>query len=299
MALLKGIRSITVPASAKVNLFLGVTGMRKDGFHEISSVIAKINLFDFVTIELTPEADFLSCNCSGTNELNGVLNLAEQAVLKWRQKTGINTGIKLTIEKNIPLEAGLGGGSSDAVATLIGLNQISEKPLSVHEMSKLALEIGSDCPSFLESSLCIVRGRGEFVQKVPSSLKRELNSKSLLLFKPSMGFSTAEIYSLIARQENYSNLDSVNRNLDRWLIGELAIQDFMENDLEKAVSEKFLFVPELFNQIQERFSLPVMLTGSGSCCFCLGDSQAPWGKVQEFIKDAWGEDVFLKKVRFI
>ena len=98
-----------VPASAKVNLFLGVTGMRNDGFHEISSVIAKINLFDFVTIELTPEADFLSCNCSGTNELNGVLNLAEQAVLKWRQKTGINTGIKLTIEKNIPLEAGLGG----------------------------------------------------------------------------------------------------------------------------------------------------------------------------------------------
>ena len=87
--------------------------------------------------------------------------------------------------------------------------------------------------------------------------------------------------------------------MDRWLIGELAIQDFMENDLEKAVSEKFLFVPELFNQIQERFSLPVMLSGSGSCCFCLGDSQAPWGKVQEFIKDAWGEDVFLKKVRFI
>ena len=79
------------------------------------------------------------------------------------------------------------GGSSDAVATLIGLNQISEKPLSLHEMSKLALEIGSDCPSFLESSLCIVRGRGEFVQKVPSS-SRELNSKSLLLFKPSMGF---------------------------------------------------------------------------------------------------------------
>ena len=164
-------------------------------------------------------------------------------------------------------------------------------------MSKLALEIGSDCPSFLESSLCIVRGRGEFVQKVPSSLKRELNSKSLLLFKPSMGFSTAEIYSLIARQENYSNLDSVNKNLNRWLIGELAIQDLMENDLEKAVSEKFLFVPELFNQIQERFSLPVMLIRKWFLLFFLSwrFTSPLGGKVQEFIKDAWGEDVFLKR----
>ncbi len=102
----------------------------------------------------------------------------------WLEQTGLNKGIKISIEKNIPMEAGLGGGSSDAVATLIGLNALSEVKLSFEEMHGLCTKVGSDCPSFLISGICAANGRGEKIREVNPLIRKKMSGKRILLFKP-------------------------------------------------------------------------------------------------------------------
>ena len=169
MSLKNAIQQVSVPAPAKVNLYLAVLGKRKDDYHDIVSVLAKLNLYDIVTVEQYGEENFLSCNCLSSPSLKSVRNLAEDAVMIWRKFTGEKNGIRIVINKKIPLEAGLGGGSSDAVAALLGLNAMMKVPLSQKELIYIAAQIGSDCPSFLLSGLCVATGRGEDIRNVASA----------------------------------------------------------------------------------------------------------------------------------
>jgi hypothetical protein len=131
-------QSISFSAPAKVNLFLAVTGKRLDGFHELISLLAKIDLRDVVTLEKTDRLGEISCKCLGNEELSGDGNLAWKAVEFWREITGEKEGVRVTIQKRIPVMAGLGGGSSDAVATLRGLNSWRGNPLKQEELMKIA-----------------------------------------------------------------------------------------------------------------------------------------------------------------
>ena len=177
MGLKNAIKRVSVPAPAKINLFLAVTGKRHDGFHELVSVLAKLDLADLVTIDRVSEENHLSCKCVGADQLDGIHNLAEEAVLLWRKRTGIKDGLHLTIEKKIPVEAGLGGGSSDAVATLLALNAMMESPLKQNDLIDLSAQVGSDCPSFLIPGLCVAEGRGERVRSVAAPMNKHMKDK--------------------------------------------------------------------------------------------------------------------------
>jgi len=283
------IKQISLPAPAKINLFLAVTGKREDGFHEINSVLAKIDLCDLVTLEKTEQIDEAECLCIGNDSLSGRNNLAYKAIEEWRKFTGDRTGIKVTIKKRIPSMAGLGGGSSDAVATLLGLNLYHGQPYNYEELSTLAEKLGSDCPFFLSDGLVHATGRGEKVRLIPEQKKDELNGQRIFLFQPPMGFSTHLIYRSLARHGLYSDSKWAKKYVEEWETGRRSISNFCHNDFESVILTKFLFLKPLFEELKNSFGLSFQVSGSGSCCFSFASENINEDEVKGLIENLLGK----------
>tara|TARA_B100000035_G_scaffold43462_2_gene32472 strand:+ start:1050 stop:1952 length:903 start_codon:yes stop_codon:yes gene_type:complete len=300
MSLLSGICKVCVPAPAKINLFLSVGGKRSDGFHEIRSVLAKVQLYDLVTIRKTEEKGKTTISCPGNVEIANNQNLAVQMVDNWRSATGFEGGIDISIDKKIPIQAGLGGGSSDAVSTLIGLNLFSQKKLNFEELHELSSRVGSDCPSFLLGAACVASGRGEQIGEVKSDASKGISCKRVLLFKPSCGFSTADIYGRYRVGDSlFSDTNQMDERIEHWESGQLSLIDLMYNDLSRPVLEKFIFITVLFEELRERFKLNPMVSGSGSCCFFIIPEGCDLEPIKQLIRDSWGEDIFLTEAKLI
>ena len=300
MSFLTGIRKVCIPAPAKINLFLSIEGKRDDGFHELQTILAKVQLYDLVEIELTDNINGIEITCPGFLELENEGNLAIKMANNWLERTGLQKGIKISIDKNIPMEAGLGGGSSDAVATLIGLNALSEVKMTFEEMHSLCTKVGSDCPSFLISGICAASGRGEKIREVNPLIRNKVSGKRILLFKPPCGFSTADIYGMFQNEDIlFNERAKIESRIKDWEAGKLSLSKFIHNDLSGPVYRKYLFIPVLFEEIIERFSLNPMVSGSGSCCFLFVPEEMDLEPVQVFIREAWGDDTFLKETRVI
>lgn len=156
---------LTLKARAKLNLTLEVLGRRPDGYHETASIMQTLELTDTVAIE--PSND-LEVNCSDP-ALNGEANLAWKAAQVLRCETGTSNGARISIKKNIPSSAGLGGGSSDAAAALVGLNALWELGLHHDRLRTIAGRIGSDVPFLIEGGTAIALGRGERVRPLPTA----------------------------------------------------------------------------------------------------------------------------------
>ena len=158
------LRMLTLHAHAKLNLTLEVLGRRPDGYHETASIMQTLELADIVTLEPSVSLE-VKCSEAG---LDGQANLAWQAADLLRQETGVAAGARIAIEKHIPVSAGLGGGSSDAAATLVGLNSMWDLSLSHDRLRALAAELGSDVPFLVGGGTAIALGRGERVRTLPS-----------------------------------------------------------------------------------------------------------------------------------
>lgn len=178
--------TMTLPAPAKVNLFLEVLGKRPDGFHELNTCMVGLDLCD--TLSFAPAHD-LELTCDESSLTTGEDNLILKAARQLQRHTGCPQGAAIHLTKRIPMEAGLGGGSSDAATTLRGLNELWELHLPTEELQSLAAELGSDVPYFVTGGAAWCTGRGE--QVMPFELKSEL---SLVLICPNRGLSTAEVY---------------------------------------------------------------------------------------------------------
>ena len=156
---------LTLDARAKLNLTLEVLGRRSDGYHETASIMQTLELADTVNIE---SSESLEVSCSAP-DLGGKTNLAWKAAELLRREAGVSKGAHISIDKNIPVSAGLGGGSSDAAATLVGLNSMWELGLSHDELRALGAEVGSDVPFLIEGGTAIALGRGERVRLLPTT----------------------------------------------------------------------------------------------------------------------------------
>ena len=156
---------LTLYAHAKLNLTLEVLGRRPDGYHEIASIMQTLELADTVTLE---PSESLEVECSEST-LNGEENLAWRTAELLRRETGVASGARISIDKKIPTSAGLGGGSSDAAATLVGLNTMWELGLSHDRLRALGAELGSDVPFLIDGGTAIALGRGERVRSLPPS----------------------------------------------------------------------------------------------------------------------------------
>jgi 4-diphosphocytidyl-2-C-methyl-D-erythritol kinase len=181
------ISETTVEAPAKVNLFLEVVGQRADGYHEIESIFQAISICDVVRIAIS-EGRGVSISCD-VPALEVPENLAVRAAEAFLRETGAEGHVRVTLEKAIPVQAGLGGGSSDAAAVLVGLNRLTGKALTTDELRGIGAGVGSDVPFFIEGGTALVRGRGERLETM--DLRRRLH---FVVFFPGFGLSTAAVY---------------------------------------------------------------------------------------------------------
>ena len=160
-----GNNEVRLLAPAKINLTLEVLGKRTDGYHDLASILVAVDLADEVTLREAGEIE-LACD---VRELAGPDNLALLAADKLRNEAGITGGVQISLSKKIPAAAGLGGGSSDAAAVLIGLNRLWKLGMSAEDLTPIAAELGSDVPFFLYGGTAMVQGRGEVVRPLPSA----------------------------------------------------------------------------------------------------------------------------------
>jgi 4-diphosphocytidyl-2-C-methyl-D-erythritol kinase len=246
--------SITVTAPAKINLSLRVIGQRRDGFHEVDTLMTPVHgLFD--TLTFTPATEYsLTCDVPGIPVDES--NLITRATQIFSSLSKLPCHAHVHLEKRIPHGAGLGGGSSDAAATLLAWNQWHGQPLDEKTLHDAAATLGSDVPFFLKGITARATGRGEIL--TPADAPPAL---SIVLLKPSFHVSTPDAY---ARWKSAVALPGVSYDPVELPWGTLV------NDLEKPVFGKFLFLAELKNWLQARPEVQsVLMSGSGSAMFAI------------------------------
>lgn len=279
---------------AKINLFLAVTGRRADGFHEIVSIISKLEFGDTVTISIKKSGgeDELYCQDRGLD--CGPDNLILRAARSFFEATGLAFSVVVRLEKRIPLGAGLGGGSSNAAATLRALNKMCGEPLGFEDLVELGSALGSDVPLFLRPGPAFVRGRGEIIEALPASMKEVFSGYQVLLFAPRYPISTTWAYAKLAeRAGNYVSIDFVEAALAKWSRGEHKWNELRYNSFEAIIRKKFIDLDEVIREVESRFGIPCLLSGSGSTSFILYRDQDQAAEIKMFVAEAFGKEAFV------
>jgi 4-diphosphocytidyl-2-C-methyl-D-erythritol kinase len=247
---------LTLKAPAKVNWFLVVSGKREDGYHDIQSLIQCIDIFDTLGFEESGRLELIT-----DAPIPAWENLVLKAAELLKKTTQTRKGARITLHKKIPLSAGLGGGSSDAAATLTGLGRLWGIKLAHKELLALSATLGSDIPFFLDSPAAVVEGRGEKV--APVSLKRRW---PLLLIKPDFGVSTARAYGLLKEYSGkVHDTEGLIRALDS---GDFSsIKAIIKNSLEAPVFREHPEVKKIKDTLIESGALMSLMSGSGPTVF--------------------------------
>ena len=181
---------IRVPAPAKLNLFLHITSRRADGYHELQTIFQLIDLFDWLEFEQTEySSENDAIHIDGLNSVELQQNLIYKAVEILKPFAKAQTGLNIRLEKNIPMGAGLGGGSSDAATTLIVVNQLWQCGLSIDQLAALGLQLGADVPVFVHGRNAWAEGIGEHLSFI------DLDQKQYIIIKPECFISTQQLFS--------------------------------------------------------------------------------------------------------
>jgi 4-diphosphocytidyl-2-C-methyl-D-erythritol kinase len=246
---------ITITAPAKINLSLRILGKRPDGFHELETLMAPIQLAD--TLEISHGVGKgVTLICNDPELTTGEDNLCIKAAWAFRVSTGLDHGVSITLLKKIPHGAGLGGGSSDAAAVLKGLNELFDHPLVHEELEQLAESLGSDVPFFLGNGPAWCRGRGEIIEHLKDD--EVLPGRALLLIKPAFPVPTAWAYKQYAQMKESGKLPV---EPEKQFLGGLEIV----NDLEAPVFHKYLLLPVMKTWLRQQPGVEsAFMTGSGS-----------------------------------
>ena len=264
-----------VQAYAKINLTLEILGLRSDGFHEVKSIIQTIDLAD--RLDLSP-ASRLKVDCDDPS-LNGDANLVWQAAVSLAERAGIEPRAHIYMRKRIPVGMGLGGGSSDAAAALLSLNQLWGVGLPINEMSSMAVKIGSDVPFFLRGGTALAEGRGELVSPLPA-----VAQMPVLLVCPdeTFGDKTRKLYSHIT-PSHYSD-GGVTRRLVQTMMGGQLETSMLYNVFETVAFQVFPGLGNLYQRVANLVASPPHLCGSGPALFCLPSSEEEFQDVAKALK---------------
>lgn len=299
---------LTINTPAKINWFLKIYGLRNDGYHEIQSLIQKITLYDSLTFSLSDDMTLNSDSGIPCKD-----NLVYKAAVLLKNAYNIKAGIKIDLDKKIPLGAGLGGGSSDAAAALIGLNEIWSLGCSNDDLSKVAEQLGSDVPFFLHGSLSRVYGRGEKISSQKTGKKLHL-----LLVKPPVSISTAWAYSRFSvylspvkdeglmsgdregisqeqREESdlkltkkagkVNNIEHFCRNFEKFDLDRLS--DAVYNDLELVTAKEFPVIAEIKDKLRNRGAVFALMSGSGPTVYGVFESRSEAEKASDSFSGFW------------
>lgn len=258
--------SLVLQSHCKVNLLLNILGKREDGFHELETIIQPVPLFDELRIELLD--DGIELTCSDPRLSVGEDNLVHRAASLFLKKAEAD-GVRIHLQKNLPLAAGIGAGSSNAAFTLRGLNELFDTRLNADEMHEMAACLGSDVPFFLQDDPVLASGRGEIVK--PLEPIAALQGRGLLLIHLGFGVSTPWAYQSLAEMpEAYGHEGQGATVLQSLETGEL---NGLYNSLETPVFQKHTVLPVLKNFLMENGALGGLMSGSGSTMFAITENR--------------------------
>ncbi|WP_010309128.1 4-(cytidine 5'-diphospho)-2-C-methyl-D-erythritol kinase [Kurthia senegalensis] len=266
-----------VKAPAKINLTLDVLHKRPDGYHEVEMIMTTVDLADRVGLELREDTDIL---IHSTNNFvpDDQRNLAYQAAKLLQERFHVTKGVAITIDKQIPVAAGLAGGSSDAAATFKGLNELWELGLTIDELAELGAEIGSDVSFCVYGGTAIARGRGEKIEHISAP-----PSSWVILAKPSIGVSTAAVYGGLkledAKHPNTARMvEAIETNDYDKMCGTLS------NVLESVTLQLHPEVSSIKEQMQRFGADGVLMSGSGPTVFALVQTEARTTRIVNGLK---------------
>jgi 4-diphosphocytidyl-2-C-methyl-D-erythritol kinase len=257
----------------KVNLLLNILGRRGDGFHELETIMQPVAYHDRLGFERAGSGVTLTCS-DPCLPVDGA-TLVHRAATQFLQAAGIRDGVRIHLEKCIPLAAGLGGGSGNAATTLLGLNELFGNPLPPEKLHQLAAALGSDIPFFLQTKPALAIGRGEQVESLDEF--PALRGKSLFLFHPGFGIATAWAYQNLQRFPAALNGQSGRAQK---LIAALQTEPLttagtqLYNSLEAPALDKFPILAMYQEFLRDHGAAAALMSGSGSTTFALFPSRA-------------------------
>ncbi len=254
-------------APAKINLGLFILNKRSDGYHDLCSIFYPlINFYDTIEISLSSTP---SLSVPNHPELENESNLVWKAYNLLKQDFDLPP-ISIILNKNIPYQAGLGGGSSDAMATIKALNRFFNLELDKNKILQYANALGSDCAFFIDCKPSIVEGRGDIINFIDLSLHDYCIAVFLPIYngKP-IHVSTAEAYNLVNVNNEREDISSIvkNHTINEW-------RELLTNDFLEIFIKKYPFVAELINELYNSSAIYVSLSGSGSAIFAIYDKKS-------------------------
>ena len=284
---------ITLKAYAKINIGLDVTGKREDGYHLIKTVMQQVDLYDIVSLE---KADGISFETNSGDVPVDDTNLACKAARIMMDMYGVS-GVRINLDKRIPVAAGMAGGSTDGAAVLVGINELYELGLTIDELCKVGVKLGADIPFCIKGGCALCEGIGEIMTDVENN-----TSMYVLVTKPNLFVSTPHVYKGLglsvgpAVGEGHPDIDGV---INALRIGDTKkVATTMGNYLEKVTASEYDIIEELKHDILMAGALGSNMSGSGPTVFGLFDSMEAALAAEAELKDKY-PDIFVKATGII
>jgi 4-diphosphocytidyl-2-C-methyl-D-erythritol kinase len=287
---------LTVFSPAKVNLYLRILGKRPDGYHELETLMLPLDFGD--EIMLRPREDGLTVKCDNPSLPTDDSNLAMRAAKRLAERCGVKRGAEITLTKRTPLAAGLGGGSSNAAAVLLGLRQLWGLQADDSILHELAAGMGSDINFFLAGGAALCRGRGERIEAIPCVF-----SASILLVNPGFGISTKWAYETWAKAAVDTRLTVSSSQVSLLLLA-LAEDDLagvsrcLFNSLEAPSIRKFPVLELIKNAMRDGGASGALMSGSGATVFGLFPDREAAETSARKVREQFGPSMWTKVARF-
>ena len=275
----------TAKSYAKINLTLDVLDRLPDGYHSVKMVMQSLSLFDLVIVDKTASGIHLSANTRRIPQNNK--NIAYKAAQLFFEKAKIKGGAKIWIHKNIPVSAGLAGGSGNAAATLCALNMLYNMPLSETEIFDLALDLGADVPYCIEGGTCLTEGIGE--KLTPLS---PLPPLPVVLIKPDISISTSDIYNRI------DTADSIFHPDTQAVLTAIANKDFdllfsnMKNAMQSVTEELCPDISAICGKMHELGAKAALMSGSGPTVYGIFEDDLTAKKAFDYLSTSYQNAFF-------
>ena len=282
--------SCTLKAYAKINIGLDVTGKTDNGYHLLKTVMQQVDLYDVITIERAEKG--INFSCDSKDVPSDDTNLAVKAAKLMTETYGIKEGVNISLNKNIPVAAGMAGGSTDGAAVIIGMNKVFDLDLTMQEMIDTGVKIGADIPFCIQGGCAIAEGIGEKL--------RELDNRTemyTLIAKPPINVSTVHVYKTLKWQE------VIHPDMDRVIKGIMAgsmddIVAGMGNVLESVTCSEYDIINELKKAMLDIGASGSLMSGSGPTVFGLFKNKEEAVSAEKRLKDLY-PDVFVKATGII
>ena len=271
---------ISINAMAKINLGLDVLRRRENGYHDVKMIMQTVNIYDTLEFVKTEESGIV-VKTDAMELPTDENNLIYKAAKLLFDKCGVTKGVTITLKKRIPIAAGMAGGSTDAAAALVGINQLFELQLSMQELKEIGVKIGADVPYCIEGGTALSEGIGEILTKLPDA-----PGCFVVVAKPEISVSTKYVYeNLHANELKYhpdidGMVDAIrNGNLD-------GVCTRMENVLETVTEKKYPIISELKMLLKDAGAENSLMSGSGPTVFAIFKEEEKAKKALEIVQDS-------------